>query len=170
MTRCSLPAVQQGNLSPYLKNCLVTRKKEIIIIPSCVVLWWKTVAWWEKCQGQCNERPTVNSDLISEVSGGWGPGKQSRFCGLLENTFKVLDKNNSTLREFLVWKKLSLENILYVLWGSLILTKLPCLMLDPDLNTMAKSTNRKIVGLSVFHSLYCQTTASCNQDWLQTPN
>lgn len=45
-----------------------------------------------------------------------------------------------------------------------MLTKLPCVTLDPDLNTTAKSTNRKIVGLSVFLSLYCQTTASCNQD------
>lgn len=78
---------EEGNLSPCLKNSLVTWDKEIIIIPSCVVLWWKTVAWWEKCQGQCNERPTVNSDLISEVRGGWQPGEQSVFCGSLENTF-----------------------------------------------------------------------------------
>lgn len=34
----------------------------------------------------------MNSDLISEVSGGRGPGKQSRFCGLLENTSKFLIK------------------------------------------------------------------------------
>lgn len=115
MTRCLLPTVQEKNLSPCLKNCLVTWDKEIIIIPSCVVLWWKTVAWWEKCQGQCNERPTVNSDLISEVSGGWSPGEQNLFCGSLWKHFffffKILYKNNSLDWEFLAWKKISLEKI-----------------------------------------------------------